>query len=269
MCIAYGSSFQSIEISPENNNSIIFRDICGLIKNRMRKVLIFVFMGCLFFSCQEKDTANTMTVKGNIKGLKKGRLYLQHIADTSLTTIDSLDISGDGNFSFKTELESPEIFYLYLNKKDNNDVNDRIPFFGEPGNITINTSWNTFDLNAKIEGSTSNKKWEEYKKTMSQFNLRNLELSQIATNVELRLDTLQLDSIGKLSEKNVLRSYLYALNFALSNTDSYVAPYIALNEVADANKSYLDSIANTMTPEVGESKYGKALKNYLNELKTE
>ena len=210
-----------------------------------------------------------MIVSGNIKGLKKGSLYLQHIADTVLTTIDSLEISGDGNFSFKTELESPEIFYLYLNKKDNNDINDRIPFFGEPGNITINTSWNTFDLNAKIEGSASNKKWEEYKETMSQFNVRNLELSRTASNTELGLDTGQLDSIGKLNEKNVLRSYLYALNFALSNTDSYVAPYIALNEVADANKLYLDSIANTMTPEVAESKYGKALKKYVGDLKTE
>lgn len=235
----------------------------------MRKVLMLVFIGCLFFSCQEEDTTNTMIVNGNIKGLKKGRLYLQHIADTSLTTIDSLEISGDGNFSFKTELESPEIFYLYLSKKDNNDVNDRITFFGEPGDIIINTSWNTFDLNAKIEGSASNKKLEEYQKTMSQFNLRNLELAQTATNVELGLDAMQLDSIGKLSEKNVLRSYLYALNFALSNTDSYVAPYIALNEVADANKMYLDSISNSLTQEVAESKYGKALKKYVSELKTE
>jgi len=235
----------------------------------MKKLFLLSAFLIFPFSCQEEDTVNTMTVNGNIKGLKKGRLYLQHIADTTLTTIDSLDISGDGNFSFKTELESPEIFYLYLNKKDNNDINDRITFFGEPGNITINTSWNTFDLNAKIEGSASNKKWEEYKKTMSQFNLRNLELSQTVTNAELGLDTTQLDSIGKLSEKNVLRSYLYALNFALSNTDSYVAPYIALNEVADANKLYLDSIANSMTPEVAESKYGKALKKYVGELKTE
>lgn len=210
-----------------------------------------------------------MMVTGNIKGLKKGMLYLQHIKDTSLTTLDSLEISGDGNFSLKTELESPELFYLYLNKKDNNDINDRITFFGEPGSITINTSWNTFDLNAKIEGSASQKKWEEYKKTMSRFNKRNLELMRTATDTELALDTLQLDSIGKLSEKNVLRGYLYALNFALNNTDSYVAPYIALNEVANANKIYLDSIANSMTSEVAESKYGKALKKHIEGLKAE
>ena len=182
-----------------------------------------------------------------------------------MITIDSIQIEGDGNFIFKTELESPEIFYLYLNKKDNNDINDRIIFFGESGNITINTSWNTFDTNVKIEGSETQKKLEEYKKTMSRFNTRNFELVQSAVNTELPLDSLQLDSIQKLSDKNLQRGYAFALNFALHNKDSYVAPYIALYEVADANVIYLDSINNSLTPEVANSKYGKALKKFLEE----
>jgi len=235
----------------------------------MRKFFVLLIIVGIGFSCQGEKEENTMTVTGNIKGLKKGMLYLQHIKDSSLITLDSLEISGDGSFSLKTKLESPEIFYLYLNKKDNNDINDRISFFGEPGVITINTSWNTFDLNATIEGSPSQKKWEEYKETMSQFNKRNLELMRLATNTELALDTLQLDSIGKLSDKNVLRGYIFAINFALNNTDSYVAPYIAMNEVADANKIYLDSIAKAMTPEVAESKYGRALKSHIEGLKTD
>lgn len=232
----------------------------------MKKLFALLFFSLALVSC-ETESENTMTVSGNIKGLKKGSLYLQHIADTSLTTIDSLEISGDGNFLFKTEIESPEIFYLYLNKKDNNDINDRITFFGEPGIITINTSWNTFDLNAKIEGSTAHEKWQEYQKIMTQFNKKNLELVYMANTTETPLDSLQLDSIEKIANKNSLRGYLYSLNFALNNTDSPVAPYIALNEVPDANKVYLDSIANSMTPEVATSKYGKALKKHIGGLK--
>ncbi|MBM1107953.1 DUF4369 domain-containing protein [Aurantibacter crassamenti] len=233
----------------------------------MRKFLVLLLIAIISVSCQEENTKETMMVTGNIKGLKKGTLYLQHIKDTSLTTVDSLEISGDGNFSLQAQLESPEIFYLYLNKKDNNDINDRITFFGEPGTITINTSWNTFDTNSKIDGSATQKKWEEYQETMSQFNLKDLEIIQTARNTELNLNELQVDSLINLSEKNVLRSYLYAINFALTNSDSYIAPYIALNEVADANKIYLDSIANTMTPEVADSKYGKALLAHLDKQK--
>ena len=224
-----------------------------------------LFIGCitlLLVSCKE-DTTNTMFVSGNVKGLKKGTLYLQHVPDSTLVTIDSLEVAGDGGFSFKTKLESPEIFYLYLNKKDNNEINDRIAFFGEPGNITITTHWNTFDFNATIEGSVTQKKLEEYRKTMSRFNKRSLEIMQESANAEGPLDSNQLDSLKNLSDKNIQRGYAYALNFALNNKDSYIAPYIALTEVSDANIKYLDSINASLTPEVAASKYGKALKTFL------
>jgi len=228
----------------------------------MKNILLFSALTFLLISCSG-DTANTMIVSGNVKGLKKGTLYLQNIPDSVLVTIDSLEIEGDGNFTFKTELESPEIFYLYLNKEDHNDVNDRITFFGEPGNITINTTWNTFDANAKISGSETQKKLEDYRKTMTRFNKREVELMQLAINTETPLDSIQKDSIQILSDKNIQRGYAFALSFALNNKDSYIAPYIALTEVSDANIIYLDSISNTLSPEVADSKYGKALKNFL------
>ena len=144
----------------------------------MKKVLYLFTLLVIFTSCEESDPAKTMIVTGQVKGLKKGILYLQQVPDSVLIIIDSLQIDGDGHFSFKTALEGPEIFYLYLNKKDNNDINDRITFFGEPGEITINTSWNTFDTQAEIKGSKTNDRYREYLKTMSRFNKKNLELMQ-------------------------------------------------------------------------------------------
>lgn len=233
----------------------------------MRNVIITLISLAILTSCGTKDTENTMTVTGKVKGLKKGTLYLQHIPDTSLVVIDSLKIEGDGNFTFKTELDSPEIFYLYLNKKDNNDVNDRITFFGEPGTITINTNWNTFDTKAKIEGSESHKKLEEYRKVMSRFNTTNLEIMRAVYDPETPKDSLTQDSIQKASDRNLRRGYLFALNFALNNKESHIAPYIALKEVPDANKIYLDSINNSLSPEVANGKYGRALQEYLEEEK--
>lgn len=233
----------------------------------MRNVIITLISFAILASCGTKDTENTMTVTGKVKGLKKGTLYLQHIADTSIVAIDSLKIEGDGNFTFKTELDSPEIFYLYLNKKDNNDINDRITFFGEPGTITINTNWNTFDTKAKIEGSESHKKLEEYRKVMSRFNTTNLEIMRAVYDPETPKDSLTQDSIQKASDRNLRRGYLFALNFALNNKESHIAPYIALKEVPDANKIYLDSINNSLSPEVANGKYGRALQEYLEEEK--
>ncbi len=235
-------------------------------KLNMKNIILLSAVSLLLFSCGG-NTKNTMTVTGNVKGLKKGTLYLQHVPDSVLTTIDSLQIEGDGNFSFTTELESPEIFYLYLNKKDANDVNDRITFFGEPGTVTINTSWNTFDTNAKITGSESQERLEEYRKTMSRFNMKTLEIVQMANDPNNVLDSLQLDSVQRLSDRNMQRGYAFSLNYALNHKNSHIAPYIALNEVPDANVKYLDSIYNVLSPEVSESKYGKQLKTYLESIK--
>jgi hypothetical protein len=233
----------------------------------MKKIIMVAVLAIIMIACGDGSTENTMTVTGNVKGLKKGTLYLQHIADTTLVTVDSLVVEGDGNFSFSTELESPELFYLYLDKKDNNDINDRITFFGEPGTITIKTSWNTFDLNAKIEGSKSNDQLREYMETMSKFNTKNLEYAKLSMDPKIQSDTIAIDSLQRLTDKNVKRGYLYAINFALNNTDSYVAPYIAVKEVSDANIKYLDSINNSLSEKVANSKYGKELKAHIENLK--
>ncbi len=233
----------------------------------MKKALYAFALLTLISACGDGTTANTMTVSGTVKGLKKGTLYLQHLPDSTLVVVDSLEVNGDGSFLFQTEVESPEIFYLYLNKKDNNDLNDRITFFGEPGNITINTAWNTFDLNAKISGSETHKKLEEYKKYMSSLNKKNLELLQKSIATDAQLDALQIDSLQRQSDRNTQRGYLFAINYAINNRDSYVAPYIAISEIANANVKYLDSINNSLTPEVAESKYGRLLKVHIASLK--
>ncbi|MEQ9582528.1 MAG: DUF4369 domain-containing protein, partial [Arenibacter sp.] len=162
-----------------------------------------------------------------------------------------------------------ELFYLYLDKKDNNSINDRITFFAEPGNITINTNWNTFDLNAKIEGSKSNDKLKEYLEVMSKFNTKDLEYARLSMDPKTLSDSIAFDSLQNLSDKNVKRGYLFAINFALNNADSYVAPYIAVKEVADANLKYLDSINNTLSVDVANSKYGRELKEHIENLKKE
>lgn len=228
----------------------------------MKKLLLSILISFFLLSCGD-DPSKTMTVTGNVQGLKKGTLYLQHIPDSVLITIDSLQIEGDGNFTFSTSLESPEVFYLYLNKEDNNDINDRITFFGEPGNISIATKWDAFDHNAKITGSKSNEKFEEFRAGISKMNIRNMELMQDARNSETPLDSIQIDSIEKRGLRNTQLTYAFALNFALNNKDSPIAPYIALFEVSDANPKYLDSISVSLTPEVASTKYGKMLREKL------
>ena len=229
----------------------------------MKKYLWILLIVSLVFACNQEPDPNTMTVSGQVKGLKKGTLYLQRVQDTLLVTLDSIQKRGDGEFSFTTVLESPEIYYLYLDKEDNNEINDRITFFAEPGSIVINTTWNGFDSDAEISGSESQKKLEEYRSVMSRFNSKNLELLQASINPEIQEDPKAMDSLQNVNDRNVQRSFLYALNYALNNKNSYVAPYIAVREVPNAGAGILDSIYHSLSPEVAASKYGQELAELL------
>ena len=201
-----------------------------------------------------------MHVSGRVDGLRKGTLFLQKVLDSTLIDIDSIVINGNPEFNFKTKIESPEIYYLYLNKDDGDTLNDRVMFFAEKGEITINTLLKTFESSAKVSGSENQELLQEYRKISRQFNAKNLEyIKAYINNAKSANDSRSSDSIQKEMDNLLKRRYLYALNFAITHGDNVIAPCIALTEVSDANIKYLDTVASKLTEEVKSSKYGKLL----------
>ena len=201
-----------------------------------------------------------MHVSGRVDGLRKGTLFLQKVLDSTLIDIDSIVINGNPEFNFKTKIESPEIYYLYLNKDDGDTINDRVMFFAEKGEITINTLLKTFESSAKVSGSENQELLQEYRKIARQFNAKNLDyIKAYINNAKSVNDSRSSDSIQKEMDNLLKRRYLYALNFAITHGDNVIAPYIALTEVSDANIKYLDTVASKLTEEVKSSKYGKLL----------
>lgn len=216
-------------------------------------------------ACSSKES--NLVISGNVEGLKKGTIYLQKIEKDSLVNIDSVVVRGDANFQMETNIKSPEVMYLFLDKVDNSDYIERIEFFAEEGDITINTTLKNFQLDAKVTGSVNQDKLVEYRKIMTRFNDSNLDLIQ--KNFEAQRDNNEelLIATNKEYDRLLARKYLYTVNFAINNKDLEIAPFLALSEVFDANIKYLDTIYTSMTPQVKESMYGKELKVFLEERK--
>ena len=205
-----------------------------------------------------------MILTGTVEGLRKGTLYLQKIQDSTLVNIDSVVVNGNPEFQFKTEIENPEIYYLYLKKEDGDSLNDRILFFAEKGNITVNTLLKTFESSAKVTGSENQKLLQEYRKLAKQFNEKNLEYIQAYfTEAKEENNSKKLDSIQLAIDNLLKRRYLYALNFASTHGDNVIAPFIALTEVSDANIIFLDTVASKLTDKVKASKYGKEFIEFI------
>lgn len=230
----------------------------------MKKVL-YIFAALLIVACA-KDTSN-FTLKGNIKGLKKGTVYLQKLKDSTLVTIDSLVINGNPEFELHTDLESPEILYLKLHQYDNEE--HLVPFFAAEGITEINSTIKMFEFDMKIKGSKQQEKWEEYKTMMSRFQGQNLDLIKDNFEAQKDNDTTKMNTTVQKYESLIKRKYLFTINFAINNKDNEVAPYVVLSEIYDANIKYLDTVNNVLTPEVKASKYGKELQAFIENRKAE
>ena len=98
-----------------------------------------LFLAILIMSCTQ-PSKNT-TVSGNIKGLQKGTLYLQHVKDEGFTTLDSLEMTSTTDFHLGCDLDEAEVLFLSLSKELDAE---RISFFADQGHTTINTTLNRF-----------------------------------------------------------------------------------------------------------------------------
>lgn len=229
----------------------------------MKKAGILLIV-LLTIGCGSKEA--DLTVTGNIKGLKKGTVYLQALRDTTLVVLDSIKVSGEAPFTLQSELKEPEVLYLMLDKNSNED--ERIAFFAAKGITEINTSLKTYTLKPQITGSKQQEKLAEFNAMMSKFNNRSLELIKEQFETQQSGDTSAIRAKQNEAESLLKRKYLYAINFAINNKDSEVAPYIALAEVFDANTKYLDTIYNSLPENIAKSLYGAQLEKYIQERKT-
>ena len=229
----------------------------------MRKSIIVLLLIVVFASCSEKKSTKNFVLTGNIKGLKKGTLYIQRINDTVLVPIDTIKINGDSHFTSEFDLQSPEMLYLFLDRGVSNSVDNNISFFAEKGNMDIQTSLDFFTADVKITGSKNQALYDEYKKVVSRFVDQDLDL------IEKRINALKDNKIEEAArieeeQKGILkRKYLYTTNFAVNHGDYEVAPYVALAEIYDINLKYMDTIQKSMTPKVAKSLYGKKLNDFI------
>lgn len=225
--------------------------------------IAFLLIALFFIACGKKE--HDLTVKVHVKGLKKGTLYLKKVEDTTLVSIDSVIVNGDSQIELHSNIDSPEIFYLYLDK--NSAEKDRISFFADKGITEINTTLKNFAFETSIKGSEQQKILEDYKTIISKINNRNLDLVKEQFEAQKIGDTQKLATLQKEAESSLKRKYLYTVNFALNNKNSEVAPYLALTEVYNARIDLLDTINNSLTTKVKDSKYGKELEAFITSIK--
>ena len=227
---------------------------------RYIKYLLLLF----FFNCTNNINKN-ISISGSIKGLRKGKLYLQkYVDDSILVNIDSLKIDGVENFEFSDSLGEAQFYFLALKKDETDTTTQKIPFFAEKGKIEINTRLNTYLSSAKVEGSENQILWDEYLMIMRKFNNQNIELVKDYLEKKGEFDSKKRDKIFEKKNNLISRKkILFSLNFAMNNSDKEISAYIGLYELNNISKKYLDSLYSKLNTNIKKSFYGKKLKKKL------
>ena len=210
-------------------------------------------MGC-------NSSKDNMSVFGNVDGFMKGTLFLQAQKDSIVVNLDSIYLKGDGNFKLSTYINEPDVFYLYLDKQDGDSLNDIITFFGNEGDIQINTRLSTFDSSFEISGSENSDLLNEYNSIIRKYNMQNLDLLEIFYNAQIKNNQTRIDSVNFELENLIRKKYLYTLNFSITNSANEISPYIAVSQIPDANVDLLRKVYDTLPEKIKDSKYGKILK---------
>ena len=227
----------------------------------MKKIGLLLLVVMAVVACS-KENENTMYVKASVKGLKKGTFYLQKQIDSMIVSVDSISVDGREDFLMTDEVMSPEMYYLTLGNSSK-----RISFFGEKDTVYISSQLDLFGLKAKVKGSANQELLDNFSEIQQKFNNQKLDLMKEEFEARKANSQDSIDMVAKKLKNWERKKYLYATNFAVKNADFEVAPYIALTDLFDANIGLLDTINNSLTPRIKESKYGKQLDVYIKKIK--
>lgn len=227
----------------------------------MKKILVVATVLLSLLACNFKKTGS-MQVQVEVDGLKKGTVYLQKVVDTLIVTVDSIVINNVGIFTLYDDIESPEIYYITLADSDK-----KIQFFGEKGKINIESKLDRFDIAAIIKGSKNQDLLNQYNKIVAKFNNQQLDLIQADFEANKSKNDIAIDSLDKVQQNLLRRRYLYATNFAVTHPKNEVSAYIALTDLYNANIKLLDTINNSLSKSVKQTKYGLQLNNFIAEIK--
>ena len=204
-----------------------------------------------------------MQVEVFVKDLKKGTLYLERVQDSILVAVDSVQITKEKPIVLEADLDHPELFYVLLDRNKADDFDNRIPFFGEAGNISILTTLDGYVTKAEVVGSPTQDIFNSYNKVIRQFNNEEIDLLAAYLQAQISQNSDSLALLEKQSASLAKRKILFTANFAVNNNNSVIAPYLALYNLTSGSKTLLDTIDYSMTDDVRNSSYGKQLRDYL------
>jgi thiol-disulfide isomerase/thioredoxin len=189
------------------------------------RFILFLVLTLIIIGCKN----SFIMISGKLDNPVKGEyLYLDELKANELVTIDSLKISEDGRFSFKTEATLPTFYMLKTN--NNNFFTTLI----EPGEkLRIEAMYDSLNYPSSVSGSKGTEKMIEYNKalknTVSKLMSLNEIYSQNSDSPDLPKVVLALDSMAQQYLKEI---NIYTKKYIDANIKSLISLVALYQQVA-------------------------------------
>lgn len=202
---------------------------------------------------------NNFQLNGDIKGLKKGTVILTKTIEGAEVTLDSINLNGTSKFTLGSYLNEPEVLKIKLTQSGIH--NDEIEFFADKGITNFKTNLKRFSYESNFEGSEQQEKLDDFKAMLNRFNEENLNL--IKNQIEFSGSQEKLNIINGELINLKKREMYFIINFSINNSDSEISPYVAGKFLNDADQKFLDTIYNSLSENIKDSKYGVLLEEII------
>ena len=220
----------------------------------MKKYLLLFII-----TISSRSPNNNFQLNGDIKGLKKGAVILTKSIKGAEVTLDSINLNGTSKFTLGSYLNEPEVLKIKLTQSGIH--NDEIEFFADKGITNFKTNLKRFSYESNFEGSEQQEKLDDFKAMLNRFNEENLNL--IKNQIEFSGSQEKLNIINGELINLKKREMYFIINFSINNSDSEISPYVAGKFLNDADQKFLDTIYNSLSENIKDSKYGVLLEEII------
>jgi peroxiredoxin len=227
----------------------------------MRKFFIYIllaFTAIYMTACMGNKTNYTATF--NIANAEDGWVIMQQRKEGEFIKIDSAELK-QGKAIVKGNVNLPEYYYASIE-----GTNGYIPMFVEQGEITITADIENLK-DAKVEGSKTNDEYKAFNETLASFDQQAQVLSQQFGVAKQINDTATMNLIE--NQYNALEEERTAaiLEFALTNNNSVVSPFIIMNNSYMFDLQQLEQVLSGLGQSISGSSYVASLTDRVNTLK--
>lgn len=223
----------------------------------MKNLGLFVLLLLFIAGCQSNSAK--YQVSGTVAGLDSAIVYLVKAENGQPVTTDTTDLVK-GKFEFEGSIGVPELRWLRLGDREY-----FAQFFLENTKIQVVANIDSLQ-NTKVTGSTSNDTFNEYLDEVQLMNEKMNGYQQqysaaTASGNQDEIDRIQIDVDATRENMQV-----YAKNFVKEHSNSIVAPFITLTQLAQPLEyKELKELVNLFPAELDSSVYSQQLKEIVEE----